>query len=64
MKLNQDIAKLQESFNSEKQCMIEACTKKKAEYATQVIATETSVVSIEYDNAAQTLRKQIDAIKE
>lgn len=63
-KLNQDIAKLQETFNAEKQAMIEASNKKKTEYASQIIATETSIVAMEYDKAVAELRKQIDGIKE
>ena len=63
-KLNQDIAKLQESFNSERNAIIEASEKKKAEYATSVIQTEISVVTLEFTNTMSALRKQIDEIKD
>ena len=58
-KLNEDIQKLQEEFNAERQAMIEASEKKKSDFAAQVIATEVSIVSVEYDNHIHLLNKQL-----
>lgn len=62
--LNQDIAKLQETFASERQAIIEASEKKKTDFANQVISVEIAVVEQEYNNAITVLKKQISEIKE
>jgi hypothetical protein len=58
-RLNEDIAKLQTEFNAERQAMMEASEKKKSDFATQVIETETSIVKAEYEAHLNALRKQI-----
>ena len=63
-KLNQDIAKLQENFNAEKQAIVEASEKKKAEFAANTIATETSIVSAQYTAAMNELKNAISKIQE
>ena len=63
-RLNEDIAKLQAEFNAERQAMMEASEKKKSDFATQVIETETSIVKAEYEAHLNALRKQIAQLDE
>jgi hypothetical protein len=62
--LNATIVAQQEHFAKEKQEMIEAAEKKKAENANAVITTETYAVTVEYDKAISKLNEQIADLKE
>lgn len=62
--LNASIVAQQEHFAKEKQEMIEAAEKKKAENANAVITTETYAVTVEYDKAISKLNEQIADLKE
>lgn len=56
---NAKIADLQEHFNNEKQEIINATEKKKAEVANSMIECAVATVNVEYDKAIATLEKQI-----
>ena len=62
--LNATILAHQEQFAREKQEMIEAAEKKKAEHANSVIVSETYSVTVEYDKAIAKLKEQIDKCEE
>ena len=62
--MNSNIASLQENFAKERQAYIEAAEKKKQENCTAVIATETAVITAEYDKHIAKLVAQIKEIKE
>lgn len=61
---NQEIAKMQEAFNAEKQSIIAASEKSKSDFATAAIESEAALVSVAYDNAIHALKKQLSEIKE
>jgi hypothetical protein len=62
--LNATIVSLQEQFAKEKQEIIDAGEKKKADNATSVIATETYSVTVKYDKAMTALQNQIEKLEE
>lgn len=62
--LNATILAQQEQFAKEKQEMIEAGEKKKAEYANSVITTETYSATVDYDKAITKLNEQISELEE
>lgn len=62
--LNATIVSLQEQFAKEKQEIIDAAEKKKADNATSVIATETYSVTVKYDKAMTALQNQIEKLEE
>jgi hypothetical protein len=62
--LNADIAKLQEKFAIEKQSLINVGEKNKTDFAETTIATETAIVSKQYDDAIRDLEALIAKIKE
>lgn len=60
---NKQVSTLNNSFEEQKKKLVEAGEKKKAEYAENVIAMETAVVCIPYDNAVAKLQEQINELK-
>lgn len=62
--LNSKITQLQEEFAKNKQVLIEKGEQKKADFAKTTIATETSLIEIEYESAIKSLRNQIEKIGE
>lgn len=62
--LNATIVAHQEQFAKEKQEIIDAGEKKKADNATSVIATETYSVTVKYDKAITALQNQIEKLEE
>lgn len=62
--MSAQIAAHQEAFAKEKQSYIDAAEKKKAENADAVIASETAVISAEYDRHIAKLNAQIQEVKE
>lgn len=63
-KLNETIASFQKKFTEEKQEIIDAGEKKKAENATAVITTETYTVTVAYDKAIAKLKEQIEELND
>lgn len=61
---NANIVAEQERFANEKQALIDAGEKKKADNASLVIATETSVVTIKYDKAIAKINAQIEELED
>lgn len=64
MSLNASIAGLQTKFSEEKAAIIDAGEKKKADNASAVITSATYSVTVEYDTAIASLRKQMEDFKE
>jgi hypothetical protein len=62
--LNQKIVALQEDFSAQKQLLVEKGEKNKAEFAKTAIATETSLIELEYNNAIKALQSQIEKLGE
>ena len=62
--MSAQIAAHQEAFAKERQAYIDAAEKKKSDNAAAVIATETSLISAEYDKHIAKLNAQIQEIKE
>lgn len=58
--LTKNIGALQANFASDKQKIIEANEKKKADNATSVIATETYSVQMVYEKATAKVREQLE----
>ena len=62
--LNQKIVALQEDFSAQKQLLVEKGEKNKAEFAKTAIATETSLIELEYNNAIKAIQTQIEKLGE
>jgi hypothetical protein len=62
-KLNNSISALQEQFAKDRQAIIEANEKKKADNATAVITTESYSVTVQYDKAIAKIKEQIEELK-
>lgn len=60
-KLNADISALQERFNIERQAIIDASEKQKADNANMLINIETTSINAEYNTKLAELRKLIEA---
>lgn len=60
-KLNADISALQEKFNTERQAIIDASEKQKADNANMLISVETASINAEYNTKLAELRKLIEA---
>lgn len=58
-KLNADISALQEKFNTERQAIIDASEKQKADNANMLISVETASINDEYNAKLAELRKLI-----
>ena len=62
--LNATITAHQEQFAKERQQIIEAAEKKKAENATAVVTAEAYTVTVEYDKAIAKLKEQLEGLKD
>ncbi len=60
-KLNADISALQERFNIERQAIIDASEKQKADNANMLITIETTSINTKYNTKLAELRKLIEA---
>lgn len=60
-KLNADISALQEKFNTERQAIIDASEKQKADNANMLISVETASINAKYSTKLAELRKLIEA---
>ena len=60
-KLSADISALQERFNAERQAIIDASEKQKADNANMLINIETTSINAEYNTKLAELRKLIEA---
>lgn len=60
-KLNADISALQEKFSDERQAIIDASERQKADNANMLINIETTSINAEYNTKLAELRKLIEA---